>query len=205
MKAFVNDGRSRYTGTEATAEMTLSTRWSARASYAFIAGRDLNPNRPVRRLPPQSGAITLRYLHARYWIELAGSVAGAQRRLSGGDLDDERIGASRSRRDIADFFNGSRVRGISPTGETLAQIHDRVLPLGSVITGVRVIDDNTRVPLYASTAGWAAFDVRGGVSLGERVSLLLAFTNLFDRNYRLHGSGIDAPGAGGHVQLSYRF
>jgi outer membrane receptor protein involved in Fe transport len=205
VKAFVNDGQSRYTGTEALAQIALSSRWSARATYSFLAGRDLNPNRHIRRLPPQSGTLTLRYLHSRYWIEFGGSAAGAQRRLSGGDLDDERIGASRSRRDIADFFNGSRVRGVSPTGETLRQIQDRVLPIGSMINGVRVMDDATRVPLYTTTAGWVAFDIRSGVSLGERLSLLLGLTNLSDRNYRIHGSGIDAPGFGGHIQLSYRF
>jgi outer membrane receptor protein involved in Fe transport len=118
-------------------------------------------------------------------------MAGAQTRLSGGDLDDERIGASRSRDDIAAVFQGTRVspfirQGVfTPTGETLIQIQERVLP---------GVSSNTRVPLYQSTAGWLTWNMQGGVLLGERMSLNAGAFNLLDRNYRVHGSGIDAPG-----------
>ncbi|MEK7404853.1 MAG: TonB-dependent receptor, partial [Acidobacteriota bacterium] len=213
VKAFVNDGRARYYGTESVLEYQLADRWTAQASYSFLAGRDLAPNRPVRRLPPQQGSLSLR--HARnwrqLWIEADAIFAGAQRRLSGGDLDDERIGASRRRADSADFFGGALTRPyldgavFTPTGETLPQILERVLPLGAVVNGVRVIDDNTRVPLVLSTSGWVSLELRAGWSLTERLRLSLGVVNLLDRNYRLHGSGLDAPGINAFVGLRYGF
>jgi outer membrane receptor protein involved in Fe transport len=68
------------------------------------------------------------------------------------------------------------------------------LPIGGTVNGVRVTDDNSRVPLYRATAGWAAASVRSGFPLGEGWSLNAALENLLDRNYRYHGSGVDAPG-----------
>ena len=215
LKAFVNDGRSRYYGIESLARWAFSTRWSAEANYSFLAGRDLDPGRNARRLPPQAGSAALRYAPSgrRPWFEVSLSASGAQERLSGGDLDDERIGASRRRRDIADFFNGSRVaplldasgRVFQPTGETLLQIQDRVLPLGATINGVRVTGDATRVPLYTSTAGWAALNLRTGVPLGERWQAMAALENLLDHNYRTHGSGMDAPGITAYLGLRLLF
>ncbi|HWQ52258.1 MAG TPA: TonB-dependent receptor [Bryobacteraceae bacterium] len=205
VKAFVNDGRARYYGLEALAEWSVSSRWRVEANYSFLAGRELNPNRYIRRLPPQQGYAAVRYMPSgrRPWIEASMSVAGAQERLSGGDLDDERIGASRSRRDIADFFNGAVAarwiaNGIfTPTGETLAAIQKRVLPA--------IAGDAVRVPLYTSTPAWYALGLRGGVPLDERLNLSWAVANLLDRNYRVHGSGIDAPGLNAWVAVRYCF
>jgi len=213
VKAFVNDGRARYYGLETLARYRLSARWTWEGNYSFIVGRDLNPNRPIRRLPPQMGAAKLRYTPSgrRPWWEVCLAAAGEQSRLSGGDRDDERIGASFRRRDIQDFFHASRAapyvrNGVfQPTGETLAQIQNRVLPLGAVVRGVRIVDDATRVPLYLSTAGWAALHLRGGAPLSERWRVGWALENLLDRNYRVHGSGIDAPGVSAYLSLAFRF
>ncbi|MBM3791949.1 MAG: TonB-dependent receptor, partial [Acidobacteria bacterium] len=135
VKAFVNVGRQRYYGTEVELRQSLPRSLSATLNYSFLCGRELNPNRNVRRLPPQSLWLSLTYTSpSRFWLEGAMEAAGAQRRLSGGDLSDERIGGERSRNDIAAFFNGGRLspsveRGIFiPTGETLVEIQDRVLP-----------------------------------------------------------------------------
>ena len=108
--------------------------------------------------------------------------SGAQERLSGGDIDDERIGASRRRSDIADFFNGARAPRL---GETLLQIQNRVLP------GVA---DSVRVPLYSNTPAWATMELRGMLPVGERWTVYGGLSNLADRNFRIHGSGIDASG-----------
>lgn len=196
VKAFVNDGRARYYGLESLLRFHFTRRWSVESNYTFIAGRDLNPNRNIRRLPPQMGNLALRYIPSgrRPWFEVSAAAAGAQRRLSGGDLDDERIGASRRRRDIADFYNGSRA--IVPAGETLAQIMDRVLP---------GIDDNTRVPLYRSTAGWVTLNAVIGMPMAERWQLTAGIENIADRNYRFHGSGIDAPGRSLYTAVTFRF
>ena len=214
VKAFVNDGRARYSGIESLARYAASSRWSFEARYSILAGRDLDPSRPVRRLPPQAGSAAVRYTPQgrRPWLELSLAASGAQERLSGGDRDDERIGASRRRRDIADFFQGARVRpyldaaGVfAPTGETLREIQDRVLPLGATIGGVRVANDDSRVPLYLRTAGWAAVNLRGGLPLGERTQLLFGVDNALDRNYRAHGSGMDAPGRSAYAGVRFAF
>lgn len=213
-KAFMNDGRSRYYGLELPVRYVVSHRWTVEANYAYILGRDLDPDRNVRRLPPQAGSATLRYVWPGKgsWFEVSMAAAGEQERLSGGDRDDERIGASFRRRDIADFFNGGRVARyldsglFASTGETLQQIQDRVLPIGEIVNGVRVVDDNTRVPLYLSTAGWATVSVRAGIRMGESGCRMTAgVENLLDHNYRYHGSGIDAPGVSAYVIFSYSF
>lgn len=213
MKSFVNDGRSRYYGFETFGRYRISGHWAAQANYSYILGRELDPNRNVRRLPPVMGSATLRYTPSRRraWFEVSLAAAGEQSRLSGGDIDDERIGGSYRRRDIADFFQGSLVspyisNGVfGPTGETLTEIQNRVAPIGSVINGVRVVDDSSRVPLYLSTGRWITLNVRSGIPVGERWSVLAAIENLLDRNYRFHGSGVDAPGVSAYVGLTFRF
>ncbi|MBI4903048.1 MAG: TonB-dependent receptor [Acidobacteria bacterium] len=204
VKAFVNDGQSRYYGVETLGRAQVLRHLALEANYSYILGRDLFPNRNIRRLPPAIGTMRLRYSPAgrKPWIELSVTASAEQSRLSGGDRDDERIGASFRRADIASFFAGSRVaaltdpvtRSFRPTGETLLQIQNRVLPIGATINGVRVTDDNSRVPLYLSNAGWTVLGLRTGIPLGERFQIAAAIENILDRNYRYHGSGIDAPG-----------
>ena len=92
-----------------------------------------------------------------------------------------------------------------PTGETLPQIQNRVLPIGATINGVRVADDSSRVPLYLSTAGWAIASIRSGLPLGERWQVRGGIENVLDRNYRYHGSGIDAPGVNAWLSVSFLF
>jgi outer membrane receptor protein involved in Fe transport len=208
VKAFVNDGQSRYYGIESLARWDVGRGIRAEAGYSFIAGRDLFPNRNVRRLPPQMGSASIRWNpgRRRLWIEARIDAAGAQSRLSGGDLDDERIGASRSRNDIAAFFRGARVAPwldansvFQPTGESLTQIQDRVLPRSDAPT------DSIRVPLYRETAGWWTTGIRSGIPIAERWTIHLALENLTDRNYRLHGSGVDAPGFNAWAGLLWQF
>jgi hemoglobin/transferrin/lactoferrin receptor protein len=226
VKAFVNEGRARYYGFDTVFRYSISPLWVIEGNYSYLVGRELNPNRFIRRLPPQHGFLALRFqpLSKKLrinWLELNGNFSGVQERLSGGDLTDERIGAARSRRDIGDFFRSSLVSPLiesgadgvfgtsddlfGPTGETAAQIRDRVLPIGATVNGTRIIDDSTRASLYPRTAGFASFNLRGSVAIAENVSLNLALMNLLDRNYRVHGSGVDAPGINLYVGLRFSF
>ncbi len=195
LKSFVNDGRARYWGVEANWEARLTSRWMWANAYSFLLGRDLDPNRNIRRLPPQQGMTRLRYLAGRFWAEGQLTANGAQDRLSGGDRDDERIGASRRRQDIADFYNSARGAQVR-TSETLLAIQNRVMP---------GLADSVRVTLFNSTPGWVSVDFRAGFPLTEMLAVEAALTNVADRNYRLHGSGIDSPGRSAHVQLRWRF
>lgn len=206
VKAFVNDGASRYYGLEGQMLYRLTSRLSIDGNYSFIVGRDLNPNRNIRRLPPQMGAVMVRHTPSgrRPWMEVTLAAQGRQSRLSGGDIDDERIGASRRRQDIASFFNSTMAaqfidpvsRTFRPTNETLLQIQNRVLP---------GLADGVRVPLYLSTKPWATLSFRSGYALTDRWRVMGALENLLDQNYRLHGSGMDSPGFNAYLNLSYRF
>jgi hypothetical protein len=90
VKAFVNDGRARY-GLESLARVAFSSRWLLEGQYSFITGSELNPTN-VRRLPPQR---VVSVHQPGFWrgrlqsVELRGEVAGAQTRLSSGDLTDK--------------------------------------------------------------------------------------------------------------------
>ena len=192
VKAFVNDGAARYWGLESLWRTDFGSRWRLTANYSYLLGRDLYPNRNIRRLPPQQGELALRY-GRRWWVEGVVRASGAQERLNGGDIDDERIGGSRRRSDIADFFNGARAPRL---GETLQQIQNRVLP------GVA---ESVRVPLYSNTPGWATVELRGMLPLGERWTFYGGISNLADRNFRIHGSGIDAPGFNASVGARLTF
>ena len=111
VKAFVNDGEARYYGVDALVSYAFSTRWFAEGTYSFLVGHDLHPTRPVRRLPPQQGYLSIRYQPAGRlsWVGVSAYIAGPQDNFSGGDLTDERIGAARRRSDIADFFRGGLI------------------------------------------------------------------------------------------------
>ncbi|MGH9783314.1 MAG: TonB-dependent receptor plug domain-containing protein, partial [Terriglobia bacterium] len=197
IKAFANIGRQRYRGVELLLRQKLTASLTLSANYAFLAGREMGVvgTGYVRRLPPQQGAVSL-FLNpsSRVWVAFGLEAAGAQRRLEGGDVSDERIGASRSRADIARFFAGDRLRpwvrdGVFlPTGESLVQIQERVLPASTVPS------DTLRVPLFLTTPGYASAHIRAGFRAAEHSQFTIHLQNLTDRNYRQHGSGVDAPG-----------
>ena len=115
-------------------------------------------------------------------------------------MADARVGAVRTGASIASYFNGTAVdlgyvsNGIlTSTGETLAQVQQRVL--GS----------ENSAPMFTETPGFFTLGVRGGVRVGDGAEVIVIGENLTDRNYRLNGSGTDAPGANLQVRLRYRF
>ena len=81
---------------------------------------------------------------------------------------------------------------LSVTGETLAQVQDRVI--GSANSS----------SLFTQVDGYAVLGVRGGISLGKH-QIFVDLDNLTDTNYRGISWGMDAAGFGLNLRYSYRF
>ncbi|MBY0493236.1 MAG: TonB-dependent receptor [Cyanobacteria bacterium] len=163
-------------------------------------------------VPAPDGYVILQYAPGggKWWVQPYLHAAAEQSNLSTLDLGDRRIAAPRSRNNIQAFFrNGATNRGwVSPgadgtfgnaddiliaTGETLAQVQDRVLGAG-VNSGV----------LFSAVPGYVTFGVRAGLKFGKH-ELLIDAENLNDKNYRGISWGIDAPGRGITVKYVARF
>jgi len=198
-----NVGEVRIWGIETAWEAELSDSWHAGANFYYLRGTDKETGGPPDiegGLPPASGFVSLRWQPRgkRYWLEGYSNLVGLQDRLSSLEVADQRIGALRSRSSIARFFNnGAVARGLVsggillPTGETLDQVLDRVLGPGV-----------NSAPLFTKTAGFVTANLRGRFQVSEQSDLIFVLENLLDKNYRYHGSGVDA--AGFNVQVSYR-
>ena len=137
---------------------------------AAITTTDLPPN-IEGGTPAPGGTVWVRYTKAgaKWWVEPYLYFAGEQTHLSTLDLGDRRTGAGRTRGNIQNFFrNGARARGwinrrrrtasfgnaddiLIATGETLAQVQDRVLGVGV-----------NSAPLFTAVKGYATFGVRFG-------------------------------------------
>ncbi|HSB08519.1 MAG TPA: TonB-dependent receptor [Blastocatellia bacterium] len=203
-------------GFEHTLDARLTSAWSLGTIFTYLHAEDRRSHLPPNiegGTPPADAWFKLRYAPSgrKYWFEPYVHAAGRQDRLSTLDLDDRRTGGARSRSAIANFFNnGARNRGlVSPgpdgiagnaddrliaTGETLAQIQNRVLGVGV-----------NSAPLYTAVPGFITFNIRGGLRFGERHEVLIDFENIGDRNYRGISWGVDAPGRGLFMKYNLRF
>ncbi len=65
--------------------------------------------------------------------------------------------------------------------------------------------DDDGYAVDAGTPAWWTLNVQGGVKLFDATSLTLTLENLLDRRYRLHGSGLNAPGFNVSISLDNRF
>jgi len=201
-----NVGRVRLRGFEGEARVRLTTAWSVRGNVSYLRGRDMETGGVPDiegGLPPVHGMAAVRWQPSgrAWWVESYTLWSDKQDRLSSLELADQRIGAVRTRSAIASFFNnGAVARGLVAggvllaTGETLAQVQNRVLGIG--------VNSSA---LFSGTAGFATLNLRGGYRVGERSELIWIFENVLDKNYRLHGSGVDTPGRGVQVSYVYRF
>ena len=140
-------------------------------NLALCPGRPhRSPTRYRGGTPPLTANPRLRWTPRGkpFWLEAYSTIADRQDRLSSLALADRRTGASRSRTNIANFFNnGARVRGMVSNGillytnETLAEVQRRVL--GS----------SDSAPMFTGIAGYAVFGLRGGWHLTERSTLFV--------------------------------
>ena len=163
-------------------------------------------------IPAPDGYVMLQYAPAggRWWVQPYLHAAAEQSNLSTLDLSDRRTASPRNRTNMRAFFlNGATNRGwvgagpdgamgtaddvLTATGETIAQIQDRVLGVG-VNSGV----------LFSAVPSYVTLGVRGGLRFGPH-QILIDAENLSDQNYRGISWGIDAPGRGIAVRYVARF
>jgi len=196
----VNVERGRIQGFEADLQGRLGRTWIGSANVSAANGRD-GEDVYLRRMPPLMANVRLRWEPSVHpaWLEAVLTAAAAQDRLSPGDLSDARIGARRRSADIAGFFNGTatdlglvEAGRLVETGETLAQVQARVL------------DGADASYLFTNTPGFVVFGLRGGWRFSSRLDATVMLDNLTDRNYRWHGSGVDAPGVSLSLKLGVR-
>ena len=64
--------------------------------------------------------------------------------------------------------------------------------------------DTDRIP-PGGTPGYTVFSLRGGWHVSADTHLAVAAENLFNRNYRIHGSGLNEPGRNLVVTLQREF
>jgi hemoglobin/transferrin/lactoferrin receptor protein len=217
----VNYDTARLNGVEFNSQGRLSDKFTAKANFTYIRGYSLRDGLPPNvegGIPSPAGFLSLRYQpRSRFYLEAYSTLTGRQRRLSSLDLSDRRTGAARSRRAIQNFFRGGAcVRGLTtpgcntaggiviPTGETLAQVQDRLLPLGATINGV-LVTPTSNVPLFTAVPGYGLVGLRGAVRFSERSEVLFDFENIADKQYRGISWGVDGAGRGVTLRYRYKF
>lgn len=221
----VNFDDARLNGIEFNTRAHFNDSFSATGNFTYLRAHSLlNGLAPNIEggIPPATGFVSLRYQpRGRFYIEGYSTMTGRQNRLSSLDLTDRRTGAARSRANIQNFFRrGACVRGLTtpgaggcgnaggiliPTGENLTQVQNRLLPIGATINGVRVVDNNTLVPLFPYLPGYGLVGVRGAIKFGETSEVFIDFENIFDKSYRGISWGIDGAGRGVTVRYRYSF
>lgn len=196
----VNAGHARLVGYEAEGRIRLTSQVSLHLQSSMTNGRLLATGEYLRRMPPPLGSAGVRWSSGRWVVDGTANWARPQRRFNSGDLTDARIGGTRTRASIASYFNGTAsdlglVRGgvLVQTGETLAQVQDRLLGTAA------------SAPLFTEQPGFFVLGARVSVRLSPRFNLVAIGENLMDRNYRLYGSGADAPGANLQVRVRASF
>ncbi|HEX5704985.1 MAG TPA: TonB-dependent receptor [Pyrinomonadaceae bacterium] len=221
----VNFDDARFTGVEVNGQALLSRRFSLNGNFTAIHSKSLVNNLPPNvegGTPAPTGFLSLRYQRNNgFYVEGYSTIAGTQDRLSSLDIPDRRTGAARSRAQIQNFFRrGACVRGITTpgatgcgsaggilisTGETQAQVQNRVLPIGATINGVTVVNNDTLVPLFTEVKSYALFGLRGAYRFGDHSEIFVDFENIFDKSYRGISWGIDGGGRGVTVRYRYKF
>jgi hemoglobin/transferrin/lactoferrin receptor protein len=201
-------------GIEGEGQVDLGRGLAVDVIYTYLQARDTATDRPPNiegGTPAPTGYLMLRYAPpgSRWWVLPYVRLVADQPNLSSLDLGDRRTGADRSRNSIRAFFlNGATARGwvapgadgamgtaddvLSVTGETLAQIQNRVLGAAN------------NAPLYPEVLGYTMAGVRGGMRVGPH-EVFVDFENVTDENFRGISWGMDHAGRGLTVRYALRF
>jgi outer membrane receptor for ferrienterochelin and colicin len=187
-----NINRSRVWGVEWLLEREINQRMLFIFKGGVQRGRELDTGFWARKIAPDHFDAILRWNRTGGRLFLEGVFIGmlAQGRFNPADFEDTRIGGFRDADSIALYFNNGAVDlGVVQdgillvTGETLEQVQQRVL--GPDLEGNA---------LFTEAPAWWTVSLRGGLNINTNNELTFSVNNIFDRNYRLHGSGFDSPG-----------
>jgi hemoglobin/transferrin/lactoferrin receptor protein len=212
-----NFDQARIRGLEATLEAELSSSVFLGGVLTWLHAEDRATGLPPNiegGTPAPDGWLRLRFAPnggRRYWVEPYLHAAARQDRLSSLDLGDRRTGASRSRSSIASFFtNGARARGLASSGPdgTLGNADDQLIPTGETLAEVqnRVLGPSGAAqPLFPEIPGYFVFGIRGAFRFAARHEILVDLENLGDESYRGISWGIDAPGRSIYLRYLLRF
>ena len=164
----------------------------ARGWASMARGTELETDLPRRRMPPGIGGATLTWQSSggRWWVEGTMLAATKQDRLSDADIGDARIGASRTPASIAAFFNGTAVdRGLVRGGVLLSRLARRWRRCSRACSARRRC-----CAMYTETPGLRR--VRRPRRRPPRIACRRDRDRREsgDKNYRIHGSGVDEPG-----------
>ena len=204
---------ARIFGFEYEVEAKITREFKFTGNYTYIRAEDKVTGLPPNiegGTPPPTGFLSFKYepIGKPFWLEIYSTVAAKQDRLSSLDLSDRRTGGTRTRAQIQNFFRrGACVRGLTnnadgicgtndetillATGETILQVQNRILGVGV-----------NSAPLFTYLPSYGIVNLRGGIRIGEKSSIFVAFENMFDRRYRNPSWGID--GAGRSLRFAYR-
>jgi hemoglobin/transferrin/lactoferrin receptor protein len=206
---------ARLFGFEYTLNMRISSAITFGGNFTYLRAKDKATGLPPNiegGTPAPMGFLRLRYAppSKRYWIEAYSSLAGEQERLSSLDLADRRTGATRSRTNIANFFNnGARARGLIGAGADgrMGTADDLLLPTGETLDQVqnRVLGNAMSAPLFSALPGYGLVNLRGGMRINERSEISVDFENIADKSYRGISWGIDGPGRSITVRYKFHF
>jgi hemoglobin/transferrin/lactoferrin receptor protein len=210
-----NFSDARIYGFEYTFDARPHRDWAFGGNFTYIDAKDKAKGLPPNiegGTPAPTGFLRLRYEpHGKhFWIEAYSTLADRQSRLSSLDLGDRRTGATRSRSQIANFFNrGARVRGLISAGldGIFGNADDRLIPTGETLAQVqtRVLGSATSAPLFDHIPGYGLINVRAGLRFHESSEVSIDFENITDQNYRGLAWGIEGPGRSVTARYHYRF
>ena len=79
------------------------------------------------------------------------------------------------------------------------------LRLRASLRTVRVVNNDTLVPLFTAVAGYGLVGLRGSYRFGEGSEVFIDFENIFDKSYRGISWGIDGAGRGMTLRYRYQF